>query len=124
MKLRIPSQIVLWEFGTPEILQAFATIKSTTGISDIEEIVKIFVKLEERNFSLLTSGVRNLSLAEGWASRRNNRFGSFIKRTVRKVPNDRNCDKHILFKYGLCRALLNLGFCGKLKRAMFDQSNL
>merc|ERR1719230_1174269 len=34
--------------------QAFATIKSSTGISDIEEIVKIFVKLEERNFSLLT----------------------------------------------------------------------
>merc|ERR1719238_1041466 len=34
--------------------QAFATIKSTTGISDIEDIVKIFVKLEERNFSLLT----------------------------------------------------------------------
>jgi predicted nucleic acid-binding Zn-ribbon protein len=34
--------------------QAFATIKSTTGISEIEEIVKIFVKLEERNFSLLT----------------------------------------------------------------------
>jgi len=34
--------------------QAFATIKSTTGISDIEEIVKIFVALEQRNFSLLT----------------------------------------------------------------------
>merc|ERR1712232_749919 len=34
--------------------QAFATIKSTTGISDIEEIVKIFVGLEQRNFSLLT----------------------------------------------------------------------
>merc|ERR1719261_696081 len=34
--------------------QAFATIKSTTGISEIEEIVKIFVSLEERNFSLLT----------------------------------------------------------------------
>jgi len=34
--------------------QAFATIKSTTGISDIEEIVKIFVSLEQRNFSLLT----------------------------------------------------------------------
>eukprot|EP00429_Kryptoperidinium_foliaceum_P092462 CAMPEP_0176201754 /NCGR_PEP_ID=MMETSP0121_2-20121125/9728_1 /TAXON_ID=160619 /ORGANISM="Kryptoperidinium foliaceum, Strain CCMP 1326" /LENGTH=569 /DNA_ID=CAMNT_0017540639 /DNA_START=26 /DNA_END=1732 /DNA_ORIENTATION=+ len=34
--------------------QAFATIKSTTGISDIEEIVKIFVQLEQRNFSLLT----------------------------------------------------------------------
>jgi len=33
--------------------QAFATIKSTTGISDIEEIVKIFVGLEQRNFSLL-----------------------------------------------------------------------
>jgi len=30
--------------------QAFATIKSTTGISDIEEIVKIFVKLEEPEF--------------------------------------------------------------------------
>eukprot|EP00928_Gymnodinium_smaydae_P089784 TRINITY_DN73696_c0_g1_i1.p1 TRINITY_DN73696_c0_g1~~TRINITY_DN73696_c0_g1_i1.p1 ORF type:complete len:695 (+),score=209.50 TRINITY_DN73696_c0_g1_i1:82-2166(+) len=34
--------------------QAFATIKSTTGISDIEEIVKIFVTLEQSNFSLLT----------------------------------------------------------------------
>jgi hypothetical protein len=34
--------------------QAFQTIKSTTGISDIEEIVKIFVALEQRNFSLLT----------------------------------------------------------------------
>lgn len=34
--------------------QAFATIKSTTGISDIEEIVKIFVALEQRNYSLLT----------------------------------------------------------------------
>merc|ERR1719210_2014975 len=33
--------------------QAFATIKSTTGISDIEEIVKIFISLEQRNFSLL-----------------------------------------------------------------------
>jgi len=33
--------------------QAFATIKSSTGISDIEQIVRIFVKLEERNFSLL-----------------------------------------------------------------------
>merc|ERR1719450_329742 len=34
--------------------QAFQTIKSTTGIGDIEEIVKIFVALEQRNFSLLT----------------------------------------------------------------------
>merc|ERR1719382_734650 len=34
--------------------QAFATIKTTTGISDIEEIVKIFIVLEQRNFSLLT----------------------------------------------------------------------
>merc|ERR1719162_2718168 len=40
--------------------QAFATIKSTTGISDIEEIVKIFVSLEQRNFSLLTY-VNNLN---------------------------------------------------------------
>lgn len=34
--------------------QAFATITSSTGISDIEEIVKIFIGLEQRNFSLLT----------------------------------------------------------------------
>mmetsp|Transcript_126445 Transcript_126445/g.369446 ORF Transcript_126445/g.369446 Transcript_126445/m.369446 type:complete len:663 (-) Transcript_126445:71-2059(-) len=34
--------------------QAFATIRSSTGISDIEEIVKIFIILEQRNFSLLT----------------------------------------------------------------------
>lgn len=34
--------------------QAFATIRSTTGISDVEEIVKIFIHLEQRNFSLLT----------------------------------------------------------------------
>ncbi|CAE8618246.1 unnamed protein product, partial [Polarella glacialis] len=34
--------------------QAFATIKQSTGISDIEEIVKIFVSLESRNYSLLT----------------------------------------------------------------------
>jgi len=34
--------------------QAFATIKSSTGISDIEEIEKIFITLEQRNFSLLT----------------------------------------------------------------------
>ena len=34
--------------------EAFATIKSSTGISDIEEIVKIFIGLEQRNFSLLT----------------------------------------------------------------------
>jgi len=34
--------------------QAFNTIKSSTGISDIEEIVKIFIGLEQRNFSLLT----------------------------------------------------------------------
>lgn len=34
--------------------QAFATIKQSTGIEHIEEIVKIFVNLESRNFSLLT----------------------------------------------------------------------
>lgn len=34
--------------------QAFSTIKSSTGISDIEEIVKIFIGLEQHNFSLLT----------------------------------------------------------------------
>mmetsp|Transcript_39978 Transcript_39978/g.104859 ORF Transcript_39978/g.104859 Transcript_39978/m.104859 type:complete len:623 (+) Transcript_39978:64-1932(+) len=34
--------------------QAFDTILSSTGIGDIEEIVKTFVKLEEQNYSLLT----------------------------------------------------------------------
>mmetsp|Transcript_49074 Transcript_49074/g.88733 ORF Transcript_49074/g.88733 Transcript_49074/m.88733 type:complete len:827 (+) Transcript_49074:152-2632(+) len=34
--------------------QAFATIKQSTGIEHIEEIVKIFVQLETKNFSLLT----------------------------------------------------------------------
>merc|ERR1719183_445075 len=34
--------------------QAFSTIKQSTGIEHIEEIVKIFVNLESRNFSLLT----------------------------------------------------------------------
>merc|ERR1711972_624563 len=34
--------------------QAFATIKQSTGISNIEEIVRIFVSLESRNYSLLT----------------------------------------------------------------------
>jgi len=34
--------------------QAFATIKSSTGIHEIDEIVNIFVALEQRNFSLLT----------------------------------------------------------------------
>jgi len=33
--------------------EAFGTIRNTTGISDIDEIVKIFLKLEERNYSLL-----------------------------------------------------------------------
>merc|ERR1719191_1227673 len=42
--------------------QAFATIKSTTGISDIEEIVKIFVKLEERNLSLRRSETESLEI--------------------------------------------------------------
>ena len=40
--------------------QAFETIKSSTGISDIEEIVKIFTKMEEKNFSLMT-WVNNLN---------------------------------------------------------------
>jgi len=34
--------------------QAFTTIKSSTGIDNIAEIVKIFISLEQRNFSLLT----------------------------------------------------------------------
>ena len=33
--------------------QAFSTIKSATGVSDIEEMVRIFIKLEERNYSHL-----------------------------------------------------------------------
>jgi len=34
--------------------QAFATIKQSTGISNIDEIVKIFIHLESKNYSLLT----------------------------------------------------------------------
>jgi len=34
--------------------QAFRTIKFTTGYSDIEEIVEIFLGIEQRNYSLLT----------------------------------------------------------------------
>lgn len=34
--------------------QAFSTIKQSTGIDQIEEIVQIFVALESRNYSLLT----------------------------------------------------------------------
>mmetsp|Transcript_42344 Transcript_42344/g.90164 ORF Transcript_42344/g.90164 Transcript_42344/m.90164 type:complete len:759 (-) Transcript_42344:106-2382(-) len=34
--------------------QAFSTIKQSTGISNIDEIVKIFVGLESRSYSLLT----------------------------------------------------------------------
>ena len=41
-------------------MQAFATIKSSTQISDIEEIVKIFVSLEQRNFSFLAFEIKAL----------------------------------------------------------------
>merc|ERR1719420_1269678 len=58
--------------------QAFATIKSTTGISDIEEIVKIFVKLEERNFSLLTY-VNQLNREIEALEKRNKELDSNIK---------------------------------------------
>merc|ERR1719428_2200286 len=58
--------------------QAFATIKSTTGISDIEEIVKIFVKLEERNFSLLTY-VNTLNREIESLEKRNRELGDQIK---------------------------------------------
>merc|ERR1719456_1066287 len=58
--------------------QAFATIKSTTGISDIEEIVKIFVKLEERNFSLLTY-VNQLNREIEALEKRNKELDSSIK---------------------------------------------
>lgn len=53
--------------------QAFATIKQSTGISSIEEIVKIFVNLESRNYSLLTYVNhinREIELVEGLARRR------------------------------------------------------
>merc|ERR1711934_851079 len=58
--------------------QAFATIKSTTGISDIEDIVKIFVKLEERNFSLLTY-VNQLNREIEALEKRNKELDSNIK---------------------------------------------
>jgi len=45
--------------------QAFATIKQTTGIDSIEEIVKIFAAVENRNYSLLTYvNVMNLESEE------------------------------------------------------------
>ena len=47
-------QIHMYQKNIDVFEQAFATIKSTTGISDIGEIVSIFTKLEERNYSLLT----------------------------------------------------------------------
>lgn len=49
--------------------QAFLTIKSSTGISDVEEIVKIFSELEGRNYSLLTfmNGIsREIEWYEGY----------------------------------------------------------
>merc|ERR1719407_99560 len=58
--------------------QAFATIKSSTGISDIEEIVKIFVKLEERNYSLLTY-VNQLNREIEALEKRNKELDSSIK---------------------------------------------
>mmetsp|Transcript_45774 Transcript_45774/g.99436 ORF Transcript_45774/g.99436 Transcript_45774/m.99436 type:complete len:496 (+) Transcript_45774:2-1489(+) len=59
--------------------QAFATIKSTTGISDIEEIVKIFVRLEERNFSLLTY-VNQINREIEALEKRNNELQDSIRR--------------------------------------------
>merc|ERR1719352_235045 len=58
--------------------QAFSTIKSTTGISDIEEIVKIFVGLEQRNFSLLTY-VNNLNREIESFEKRNRELEDQIK---------------------------------------------
>merc|ERR1719428_2690470 len=62
--------------------QAFATIKSTTGISDIEEIVKIFIGLEQRNFSLLTY-VNNLNREIESFEKRNRELEQRL--TARKV---------------------------------------
>merc|ERR1719487_1286851 len=58
--------------------QAFATIKSMTGISEIEDIVKIFVKLEERNFSLLTY-VNQLNREIESLEKRNKELGEQIQ---------------------------------------------
>ncbi|CAJ1383322.1 unnamed protein product [Effrenium voratum] len=70
--------------------QAFATIKQSTGISDIAEIVKIFVHLESRNFSLLTyvnHMNREIEALEG--QRRNRRDGERqLKR--REETNEKN----------------------------------
>merc|ERR1712072_1126119 len=66
--------------------QAFATIKSTTGISEIEEIVKIFVSLEQRNFSLLTY-VNNLNRDIESLEKRNRNLEDQI-RTAKKSEED------------------------------------
>merc|ERR1719401_2111444 len=62
--------------------QAFATIRSTTGISDIEEIVKIFISLEQRNFSLLTY-VNNLNRDIESLEKRNRNLEDTIKSAKR-----------------------------------------
>merc|ERR1719428_2756274 len=66
--------------------QAFATIKSTTGISEIEEIVKIFISLEQRNFSLLTY-VNNLNRDIESLEKRNRNLEDQI-RTAKKSEED------------------------------------
>jgi myosin heavy subunit len=70
--------------------QAFATIRSTTGISDIEEIVKIFISLEQRNFSLLTY-VNNLNRDIESLEKRNRNLEDQIQ-TAKKSEQD--SEKH------------------------------
>jgi len=63
--------------------QAFATIRSSTGISDIEEIVKIFILLEQRNFSLLTY-VNQLNQDIEYVHKRNQELGSQVENHKRE----------------------------------------
>jgi len=60
--------------------QAFSTIKQSTGIEHIEEIVKIFVNLESRNFSLLTYvNVMNREIEALEGVRRERRLGEDMR---------------------------------------------
>ena len=58
--------------------QAFSAIRSSTGISDIAEIVKIFVRVEERNYSLL-SYVNSLHREIQEMEKKNDEFGKLVE---------------------------------------------
>jgi len=68
--------------------QAFATIKQSTGIDHIEDIVKIFVNLESRNYSLLTYVNHMHREIETLEGTRQSRVDSEIKGNEEKRRSD------------------------------------